>query len=98
MPDWKTHRLIERILLGKNTGIEKWVDIPPSGNTNPFTHREEWGHDDFALILTYLLDPTEDKDLFKAHVIHLWLDTHVKYKDAKRIQETLSLLKRILNL
>ena len=98
MPDWKTHRIVERILLGKNTGIEKLIDIPPSGNTNPFKHREEWGHDDFALILTYLLDTTEDKDLFKAHVIHLWLDYNIKYKDAKRIQETLSLLKKILNL
>ncbi len=96
MPDWKTHKLIEKILLGKNTNIEKFIDVPPV--PVPINeHRKVWGHSEEFLVLTYLIDPTPDKDLFKAHVIHLWLDQNAKYKDTKQLQDLLTLLNKILN-
>ncbi len=96
MPDWKTHRLIEKILLGKNTNIEKFIDIPPVP-VSVFEHRKAWGHSEEFLLLTYLIDPTPDKSLFKGHVIHLYLDHNIKYQDAKRLQNLLKLMDKLIN-
>jgi len=90
MPSWKIHRLLDKLILGKeHKDVHEFLDIPGTllNNGNIFGHRKYWGHTYDYVILVYLLSKDTDKTL--SAWLHLIADKKVKYKDSKLIEYVL---------
>jgi len=71
MPDHKIHRLIDKLLLGKEYPyVHKFADLILGKG-----HREKWGHKPSHILLTYLL--TNDIDALISHILHIKSDKEI---------------------
>jgi len=70
MPSHKIHRLISKLLLGKEyPDVDRFADLISGPN-----HRKVWGHDKKSVLLTYIL--TKDPDRALAHCLHIAADNY----------------------
>ena len=95
MPSWKIHRLMDKLVLGREyQDVHEFLDVPGTIiNGSIKGHRKVWGHSPEYILLTYLLT-RGDVDRTLSAWLHIELDKRLNYKKSKLLEYVLSLLLR----